>query len=183
MNEPTDEILVQQALQGDTGGFAKLIGRYYPALVALAHAVVADRHLAEDIAQEAVAEACRRLRTLRQPQRFGAWLGTICRNVAKDTLTERRRHRTAPVEMQSIASAPTGRDGDADEAAQLTDAVCRLPEHLRQVVFMRYYNAMTYEQMSNVLGLSPQAINGRLRRARRQIARSMKANGFGDNDR
>lgn len=47
---------------------------------------------------------------------------------------------------------------------------------------MRYYNAMTYEQMSSVLGLTPQAINGRLRRARKQIAKSMKAHGFGDHD-
>ena len=50
-------------------------------------------------------------------------------------------------------------------------------------MFLRYYNAMSYEQMSGVLGLSPQAINGRLRRARKKIARTMKANGFGDDDR
>jgi len=41
---------------------------------------------------------------------------------------------------------------------------------------------MTYDQMSSVLGLSPQAINGRLRRAKKRIARTMKANGFGDGD-
>jgi RNA polymerase sigma-70 factor (ECF subfamily) len=178
MNEPADEIFVQQALQGDRAGFAELIRRYYPALVAMAHAVVSDRHLAEDVAQEAVAEACRRLRTLRRPQRFGAWLGAICRNIAKDVVSERSRHRK-PTET----FAAPGADGDGDERAMLTKAVQSLPDHLRQVVFLRYYNQMTYERMSSVLGLSPQAINGRLRRARKQIARSMKANGFGDSDR
>jgi RNA polymerase sigma-70 factor (ECF subfamily) len=181
MNEPADEILVQQALQGATGSFADLIGRYYPALVAMAHAVVSDRHLAEDVAQEAVAEACRRLRTLRRAECFGAWLGAICRNVARDTLADRCRQRQAGVEAQYLASSQAC-DSDGDERAKLTETVRSLPEHLREVVFMRYYNAMTYEQMSSVLGLTPQAINGRLRRARKQIAKSMKANGFGDHD-
>ena len=183
MNEPADEILVQRALQGDRAGFAELIRRYYPVLVAMAHAVVSDRHLAEDVAQEAVAEACHRLRTLHQPQRFGAWLGAIGHNIAKDTLAERKRHRRAGAETQNVTSLRAGHDGDGDEKAMLTEAVQSLPEPLRQVVFLRYYNAMTYEKMSSVLGLSPQAINGRLRRARKQIAKSMKANGFGDNDR
>ncbi len=183
MNEPADEILVQRVLQGDTARFAELIGRYYPALVAIAHAVVSDRHLAEDVAQEAVAEACRRLRTLRDPRCFGAWLGAICRNVAKDTLAECKRQRRAGVETRDTVSPRPGPDGDGDEKAMLTEAVRSLPESLRQVVFLRYYNAMTYEQMSNVLGLSPQAINGRLRRARKRIAKCMRANGFGDSDR
>jgi RNA polymerase sigma-70 factor (ECF subfamily) len=182
MNAPTDEILVQRALEGDTGSFADLIGRYYPALVAMAQAVVGDRHLAEDVAQEAIAEACRRLRTLRTPHRFGGWLGAICRNVARDTLTDRSRQRRAGLAKQDLAALELGPNGDGDEKATLTEAVRTLPEHLREVVFMRYYNAMTYEQMSSVLGLSPQAINGRLRRARKQIAKSMKANGFGDHD-
>ena len=178
MTEPTDEILVRRALAGDTAGFTQLCTRYYPALVALAHAIVGDGHLAEDAAQEAVAEACRRLRTLRKPQRFGSWLGAICRNVAKDMLTDRTRLRRV---AEGLAQTRPSDNGDAKTA--MNRAVRALPEHLRQVVFLRYYNAMTYEQMSSVLGLSGQAINGRLRRARKRIAGHMKSNGFGDSDR
>ncbi len=177
MTEPTDEILVARALEGDPACFATLCRRYYPALVAIGHAVTGDEHLAQDAAQEAVAEACRRLRTLREPQRFGAWLGAICRNVARDMLTDRSRSRR-------VAEGPAARaeDSDGDEKAALTRAVRALPESLRQVVLLRYYNAMTYEQMSSVLGLSSQAINGRLRRARKRIADMMKADGFGNSD-
>lgn len=178
MTEPTDEILVRRALEGDTACFAAICQRYYPALVAIAHAVTGDEHLAEDAAQEAIAEACRRLRTLRKPQRFGSWLGAICRNIAKDMLTNRSRSRQV-----ADGLARPAEHSDSDEKAALIRAVRVLPEPLRQVVFLRYYNAMTYEQMSNVLGLSPQAINGRLRRARKRIASTMKANGFGDSDR
>jgi RNA polymerase sigma-70 factor (ECF subfamily) len=177
MTEPTDEILVTRALEGDPACFATLCQRYYPALVAIAHAIAGDGHLAEDAAQEAIAEACRRLRTLRKPQRFGSWLGAICRNIAKDMLTDRSRSRQV---AEGLAAPAEHSDGD--EKAALTRAVRALPESLRQVVLLRYYNAMTYEQMSSVLGLSSQAINGRLRRARKRIASTMKANGFGDSD-
>ena len=61
---------------------------------------------------------------------------------------------------------------------QLSKAVEVLPQHLREVLFLRYHSEMTYQQMSNVLGLTPQAINGRLRRAKRRIAARMKSNGF-----
>jgi RNA polymerase sigma-70 factor, ECF subfamily len=177
MTEPTDEILVGRALAGDTAGFARLCTRYYPSLVAVAHAIVGDGHLAEDAAQEAVAEACRRLRTLRTPGRFGSWLGAICRNVAKDMLADRARLRRV---AEGPAEASPSDNGDVKAA--INRAVRALPDHLRQVVFLRYYNAMTYEQMASVLGLSEQAINGRLRRARKRIASHMKTNGFGEHD-
>jgi len=177
MTEPTDEILVQRALEGDTACFATLCKRYYPALLATAYAVAGDEHLAEDAAQEAIAEACRRLRTLRKPQRFGSWLGAICRNIAKDMLTDRSRSRQVAEGFVTPAE-----NSDSDEEAALTRAVRALPEPLRQVVFLRYYNAMSYEQISSVLGLSSQAINGRLRRARKRIVSTMKTNGFGDSD-
>ena len=175
MTEPTDEILVRRALEGDTACFAMLCQRHYPALVAIAHAVAGDEHLAEDAAQEAIAEACRRLRTLRKPHRFGSWLGAICRNIAKDMLTDRSRSRQV-----ADGFARPVEHSNGDEKVALIRAVRALPESLRQVVFLRYYNAMTYEQISSVLGLSSQAINGRLRRARKKIAATMKANGFGD---
>ena len=69
--------------------------------------------------------------------------------------------------------------GDPDSRAeQLAKAVEALPQHLREVLFLRYHSEMTYQQMSSVLGLTPQAVNGRLRRAKRRIAARMKSNGF-----
>jgi RNA polymerase sigma factor (sigma-70 family) len=91
----TDQILVQQALHGNTEGFAQLCTRYYPSLVAVAHALIMDHHTAEDAAQETLAEAATRLGTLKRLERFGAWLTAICRNVARDMLKERQRHRGA----------------------------------------------------------------------------------------
>ena len=72
---------------------AQLCQRYYPSLVAVARSILLDVHLAEDAAQEALAEACTGLRSLRDPQSFGPWVGSICRNVAKDILRARKKQR------------------------------------------------------------------------------------------
>jgi RNA polymerase sigma-70 factor (ECF subfamily) len=168
-----DQILVQRALDADTDSFAQLCQRYYPSLVAVARSVLLDVHLAEDAAQEALAEACSCLGSLRDPRSFAPWLASICRNVAKDMIRDRRKERAA-----NEAFAARERRNDDGRGEQLAEAVEALPQHLREVLYLRYHNEMTYQQMSRVLGLSEQAVNGRLRRAKRRIAALLKSNDF-----
>ncbi len=172
MTEIPDKTLVQQALEGKTESFAQLCTRYYPALIAVAHAIILDHHTAEDAAQETLAEAVRQLRRLKKPERFGVWLTAICRNVTKDMLSERLRQRRIKHDFCSVKQ-----DTCADHQVLLTEAIERLPLRLREVLMLRYFNEMTYQQMSNALGLSEQAVNGRLRRAKKKIAAYMKAKG------
>ena len=55
MTGESELALVEAAIGGDTDSFAQLAQRYYPAMVAIAHSVLGDRHIAEDAAQEALA--------------------------------------------------------------------------------------------------------------------------------
>ena len=84
MGEKADRLLVEAAIGGDVDSFTELCRRYYPALVAIGEAILSDRHLAEDAAQEAMARASRKLLDLKDIDRFAAWLAVICRNVARD---------------------------------------------------------------------------------------------------
>ncbi|OHB60664.1 MAG: hypothetical protein A2167_04635 [Planctomycetes bacterium RBG_13_46_10] len=174
MAEVEDQILVQQALRGEPKSFSELCRRYYPSLIAIADSILLDHHLAEDAAQEALAEACRNLKTLKRPESFGAWVGTICRNVAKDVLRELPRQRKATEQY-------TGQQqncADCDQMAIITNAVQQLPQHLREAVFLRFYNEMSYEQMAKVLEATQQSIDGRLRRAKKKIAAYLIKKGF-----
>ncbi len=174
MKNAEDHILVRRALQADPEGFGQLCRRYYLSLVALADSILLDHHLAEDAAQEALAHACRQLPRLRTPECFGPWVAAICRNVAKDMLREHRRQQalTADCDAQDRDSRDDG------QAQMLAEALQRLPQHLREVVYLRFYNEMSYQQMAGVLGASQQSIDGRLRRAKKIIAAFMKARGF-----
>jgi len=69
--------LVAAACQGDLASFGLLYERHYRLAVGIARARLSDCHLAEDAAQEAFLIACRTLPSLRDPNRFPEWLGTI----------------------------------------------------------------------------------------------------------
>ena len=174
MTNAEDDILVRQALQADPEGFGRLCRRYYPSLVAVADSILLDHHLAEDAAQEALAHACRQLPGLRKPELFGPWVAAICRNVAKDMLRDRQRQRTPAGNCEP--PEPDRREDGQNEI--LAAALRHLPQHLREVVFLRFYNEMSYQQMAKVLGATEETIDGRLRRAKKRIAAFMKAKKF-----
>ena len=173
MTDPEDQILVQRALQADPKSFGELCRRYYNSLLAVANSILPDHHLAEDAVQEAIAAACRQLPRLKKPERFGPWIIAICRNVARDMLRECRK-QPRPLDARQ------GRehDCDDDQRAILMEAMQQLPQHLREAVFLRFYNEMSYRQMAKVLGTTEQVIDGRIRRAKKKIAVYLKKVGF-----
>ncbi len=174
MTNIEDDILVRRALQADPESFGQLCRRYYPPLVALADSVLQDYHLAEDAAQEALAHACRQLPKLNKPERFGPWVAAICRNVAKDMLRDRMKQRV-PTEDCDPQEPDRQEDGTSEV---LTEALQQLPQRLREVIFLRFYNGWSYERMARVLGATPQSIDGRLRRAKKRIAAYLARRGF-----
>jgi RNA polymerase sigma-70 factor (ECF subfamily) len=175
MTNAEDHILVRRALQADPESFGELCRRYYHPLVAVADAVLLDHHLAEDAAQEALAHACRQLPQLKEPERFGPWVAAICRNVAKDMRRVRRREYR-PAEDCEAPQRACEHDGQAQVVAE---ALQHLPQRLREAVFLRFYNGLSYQQMAGVLGVTPESIDGRLRRAKKRLAVYLTKRGFG----
>lgn len=174
MRDLEDQILVRRALEADPESFSELCRRYYDSLVAVAGSILPDHQLAEDAAQEALAAACRDLAKLKQPERFGPWIRVICRNVAKDMLRQLRKQQE-PVETNAGNEPDCQED---DRKAILDQALQQLPQHLREVIFLRFYNEMSYGQMAKVLGATEQMIDGRLRRAKKKIAAYLTKKGF-----
>ncbi|MHC4426212.1 MAG: RNA polymerase sigma factor [Planctomycetota bacterium] len=175
MVQKPDTALVEAAIDGDAESFTELCGRYYPAMVAIAHSILGDRHLAEDAAQQAFAKAAVKLPQLRGTSRFAGWLAVICRNAAKDMVRRRETH-AGDVDLSAIA-AKSDHDGTAEA---VTEAMSKLSASAREVIFLRFYDGLSYEQISAVLGISEQAINGRLRRAKRKMADYLRGQGFGE---
>jgi RNA polymerase sigma-70 factor (ECF subfamily) len=141
----------------------------------VADSILLDHHLAEDAAQEALVAACRQLAKLKKPDRFGPWIVVICRNVAKDMLRERQKQRKS---VKACQPFDCDIEKDDEQKAILAEALKQLPWHLREVVFLRFYNEMTYRQMAKVLGETERVIDGRIRRAKKKIATYMKTVGF-----
>jgi len=116
MIQKTDTILVEAAIDGDPESFTKLCRRYYPAMVAITHSLLGDRHLAEDPAQETFAKVAVKLPQLRKTNKFAGWLAAICRNQARD-MARRENSIQANDEFSRTAAEPQKDDsGDGCQA-------------------------------------------------------------------
>ena len=175
MPQKLDLELVEAAMNGDCESFTELCRRYYPAMVAIAHSILGDRHIAEDAAQQAFAKAVRKLPQLKNKNKFAGWLAVICRNAAKDMAQNAKKLCTA--EDLSMIAAESRENGPAEA---VREAIGKLSASDRELIFLRFYDGLSYEKISAALGISEQAINGKLRRAKKKMADYLRRNGFGE---
>ncbi len=174
MNLNSETKLVQAAQNGHLESFGALYERYHSSMVALAYSMLADRDLAEDAAQDVFAIACRDIGSLKSKESFAAWLAGICRNVSRQML---RANKAKPVALGDNPAAQK-RDDMEDRREAIRRAVWQLRPNERELIVLRYYDNLPYEQIAQVLDISIQAVNGRLVRAKRKIAKYLKRNGL-----
>jgi RNA polymerase sigma-70 factor (ECF subfamily) len=168
--------LVEAAIGGDVESFGELCGQYYAAMVAVAYAVLSDHQLAEDAAQESFARALVNLRNLKNKNRFAPWLAAICRNVAKDMVrAEAKQIRTEDLSQVAL------KNNDDENSREIRRAIEQLPTPAKELIVLRYYNGLSYDQIGSVLGISRATINGKLLRAKRKMAKYLRKNGFPEN--
>ena len=107
---------------------------------------------------EAVYQALRALKKLRQPEYFETWLTRILLNECHREL--RRRKRLAGEEALPESAGP-----DAYDGLPLREAVSRLPEELRQVVILRFFLDRTLSETAECLGVPVGTVSTRQRKA------------------
>jgi len=172
VTENTDAILVAAALRGDAESFSRLCEQYYPALVAIAYSQLADRGLAEDAAQEALLAAYRDIAKLKKTGHFAGWLTAICRNVAIDMARARAREKHAGTEDCTEVLNPSRNEDDT--IGLVRETILRLEPGMRDIIYLRYYGQMGYARIAQMLDISEEAVNGKLRRARDKIRQELQ---------
>lgn len=160
----TDAELVEAGCDGDVDSFRALYEKHYGLAVGLARCRLSDHHLAEDAAQEAFAVACRKLHTLSKPQRFPEWLGTICRRTAGKIA---RKHGV----VQPFEDSGVEKSTSESTRTTVQEALTMLPLISREVLILHYLSGLTYDEIAQTLGISFQAVHGRMQRARKSLSR------------
>ncbi len=181
MDDRSDRALVRACINGDADAFCALMERYGRQVHAIAYGVLLSREDAEDVMQEAFTRAYQRLNTLRQPDRFAAWVSRVGLSCAHDVA--RRRGREVVVDTRkAFADRPdrridqhaAGRDDDVQRI--LTNALAALPESMRLPVAMRFMDGMSHRDIAEALAITPRAAETRiargLRRMREHLART-----------
>lgn len=160
----SDRSLIAGALAGAESDVELLFRRHWPRAYRAAFMIVQDHAEAEDVAQEALVAAVRRLDRFDRRRPFGPWLGAIVANRAIDLIRARSARRetaqtSAECEQRTEMASPTGWYSD-----EVLEALSGLPPEQRTVVVMRYVLEYTPGEIARALGLPRGTVNSRLRR-------------------
>jgi RNA polymerase sigma-70 factor (ECF subfamily) len=176
---------VRRAQAGDRSAFEWILRRYLPLVGSVAYSVVGDRHVAEDIAQDTFHKAYRRIRSLRDPGRFGPWVYGIARTTAVDWLRKNRGGRPPTFDIDH-APDPADTSERPDEAVsreEEKEIILRLlfdlPENYREVLVMKHMRDLSYAEVARLTGTTVPAVESLLFRARAALRERLKRRGIG----
>ena len=157
--------LVERARKGDHDAFAELVHASVARLDTAARLILRDNELARDAVQEGLFRAWRDLRSLRDPDRFDAWLYRLTTHACLD-LARRRRRRPIEVEIVDVSgpALPDPADAAADRA--LVDGVLRrLDAQGRSIIVLHYFLGLPLSEVATSLGIPIGTVKSRLNRA------------------
>jgi RNA polymerase sigma-70 factor (ECF subfamily) len=166
-----DEELVIRARAGDRDSYEMLFRRHRERVARTSFLLVRDRHLAQDVTQEAFLIGWRDLRRLRTPDHFRAWVTGIAVNLARRRGVGIRLipgRPAVPLEGGPERADQTVTDADLDISVR--EAVAALPVRLREAVVLRFYGGFSEAEMSSALGIPAGTVKSRLARARARLA-------------
>ena len=172
-----DAHLVARAQDGYDEAFELLVQRHRVRAFRLALRLTGNRAEAEDVAQDAFVQAWRSLHRFRGESAFTTWLYRIVTNVG---LNRVQRRRETPVDVAAMDLPPVidGPDRviEANEALErLASAVTALPFDQRAPLVLHALEGCSYEEVADILKITVPAVKGRLHRARRALASSLRA--------
>jgi RNA polymerase sigma-70 factor (ECF subfamily) len=189
----TDEELVEKSIAGDLDSFNQLVQRWERPIYALAYRTIGREEDARDVVQEAFLRAFRALPGFKGQAKFSSWLYRITLNLCRDWM---RRERRTP-ELQ----APEGVDvielaaeqgpvesvedlvSRRDVSRRVARAMQALSEEQRTAIVLKEYQGLTFQEISELLGVPLSTVKTRLYQGlhvlRRELEREAASRGAG----
>jgi len=166
--------LVEAASRGDHEAFEVLATSAAHRLYAVASLILRSSDLAQDAVQEALVHAWQRLPSLRDPDRFDAWLYRLVLNACADQGRQRRRwsDQVRPLVIERYVSDDTGSVADRD---QLDRAFSRLKPEQRVVVVLHHYSGFSSAEIARILDIPEGTARSRLHYATEAMRAALDA--------
>jgi len=185
-NTLNDGQLVALYLNGNEGGFEVLIERHQARIFTSIHLIVKDRYIAEDLRQETFIKALNTINAGRYNDegKFQPWIMRIAHNLAIDHFRKNKRFPCIVMEDGSnifntleFSEAPYETiQEQKDTKNKLLAFIQELPEVQREVLVMRHYMEMSFQDIAESTGVSINTALGRMRYALINLRKKMIKN-------
>src|SRR3990172_5359026 len=190
-NEKSDSDLLRAFADGEESAFKEIVTRYKNSLYAFLRRFLSQQDLIEDVFQETFLQLYSSMESFDYSRPLRPWLFTIAANKAKDTL--RKRQRTATVPIGTMADSEELSFGDVlnaitsdsrmpsdnlertETALRVEQVIANMPENLREILLLAYFNKFSYKQMAEMLSIPIGTVKSRLHTAVGCFAKDWKA--------
>jgi RNA polymerase sigma-70 factor (ECF subfamily) len=189
--KPTDADLLARFADGDEAAFRELVNRYKNSLYAFLKQFLNQQDLVEDAFQETFLQVFTSRDSFDTSRPLRPWLFTIAANKAKDALRKRQRTAATPIgtiaDSQEMSFDEVINTLTADEtmpyeelqknetASQVGQIIANMPENLREILILAYFNKFSYKQMAHILSIPIGTVKSRLHTAVGRFAKEWKA--------
>lgn len=181
VNIPTDAELLARYISGDEEAFSEIVDRYKNALYAFLRRFLNRQDLVEDAFQETFLQlySSRSSFDLERPLR--PWLFTIAANKARDALRKQQRQATTSIgtmsdpeevsiddvlnTLSSYDVTPLDELNRDETASKVRDTIASMPDNLREILILAYFDQFSYKQMAQMLGIPIGTVKSRLHTA------------------
>ena len=178
--EPTDldYALLRRVARGEAPALTELIRRHQTRLYNLAYRLLKDPLDAEDALQEVFIKVYEHASSFEPKATVSAWLNRITANHCLNRL--RQRHFQEPLEQEDAVALPDAGASPLEAleeqhlARRLEDLLAALPENQRRALVLKRFGDLSYQEIGAEMGLSPQAVDGLLKRARQFLKKALQ---------
>ena len=168
MTDPNEDVTwVARCLRGDSQAFERLVVRHQRVLFTVAFRLLGDYEDARDAVQNAFIRAYTKLDSYDPTRRFFSWIYRIAVNECLNIRRARRPHDTldAPLEAAAVTDPVEARES----SERVKAALLTLTPEQREVVVLRYFADLSYEEMSEAIGVPEKTVKSRLFTARQKL--------------
>lgn len=180
----SDRKLVSLYKEGNEEAFEELLKRHKSRIFTTIYLIVKDSYVAEDLLQEVFVKAIRTIKEGRYNEegKFLPWITRIAHNLAIDTFRKAKRYPTVILEdgsrvfntMEFSEDSIESEHIKQDTHAKLRKLVQELPETQREVLIMRHYMEMSFQEIAEATDVSINTALGRMRYALINLRKKMK---------
>lgn len=171
-----ETVLINRCRRGSKDAFGQIVNKYMKDAYFIALGLVGDREDALDLSQEAFIKAYNNIDSLNSQWGFFPWFYQILRNVCFSHL--RRRKNRSACSLDALVEQPNGDENhnspsfsmEKQELVRvLWEAIDKLDDKHREVIVLRHFKNLSYEQMSKVLFCNVGTVTSRLYYARMKL--------------
>jgi len=187
----TDAELLACYATGDEAAFREIVSRYKNSLYAFLKQFLNRQDLVEDVFQETFLQLFTSRESFDPARPLRPWLFTIAANKAKDALRKSQRTTAIPIgtiseskemsfddvlnTLTSDTTRPYEQLEKGETASRVAKIIANMPENLREILILAYFNKFSYKQMAQILSIPIGTVKSRLHTAVARFAKDFKA--------